>query len=115
MDGGHRLSEAYLAGHNEVLAVQFDQLPEPDDVMPGEFVSLSSARLKLREVSSHDLDALFDLYSRPETSEFESWSPHQSISDFRDLLQYWIDESYKVPRWEYALAIEYDTQLIGLC
>ena len=35
LDGGHRLAKAYLRGEIEVLAVQFDQDPEPDWVEAG--------------------------------------------------------------------------------
>ncbi len=30
MDGAHRVAKAYLAGHAEVLAVQFEVDPAPD-------------------------------------------------------------------------------------
>lgn len=115
MDGGHRLCKTYVEGRDEILAVQFEELPEPDEVIPGEFVMLSSDRITLREFVSHDLDALFDLYRRPETSEFESWSPHKDKSESLGLLQYWLDLSYEQPRQEFTLAIEFEGRMIGLC
>jgi hypothetical protein len=35
MDGMHRIVKATLAGHDEIIAVQFDQDPEPDFVGRG--------------------------------------------------------------------------------
>ena len=34
MDGGHRLAKAWLLGNREILAVQFEQDPEPDHILP---------------------------------------------------------------------------------
>ena len=34
MDGGHRVCKALMLGHTEVAAVQFDQDPEPDYIVP---------------------------------------------------------------------------------
>lgn len=33
MDGGHRICKAYLEGKKKVLAVQFETMPEPDEVL----------------------------------------------------------------------------------
>jgi hypothetical protein len=35
MDGMHRIAKAMLAGHDDIVAVQFDQDPEPDSVGRG--------------------------------------------------------------------------------
>lgn len=35
LDGGHRLAKAYLSGAIDVLAVQFEEDPEPDSVDVG--------------------------------------------------------------------------------
>jgi hypothetical protein len=32
MDGGHRLARAWLAGHKTIKAVQFVEMPEPDQI-----------------------------------------------------------------------------------
>jgi hypothetical protein len=34
MDGGHRICKAWMLGHTEILAVQFVQDPEPDQIVP---------------------------------------------------------------------------------
>lgn len=36
MDGGHRICKAFLAGKTTILAVQFESMPEPDDVLAGD-------------------------------------------------------------------------------
>ncbi len=115
MDGGHRLSKAYLEGHTHVLAVQFDELPEPDAEVPGQFVAIETERLTLREFVTADAESLFNLYRLPETSEFESWQPHESIEETRGLLQYFVDQSYCQPRSDFTLAVEYQDRFIGLC
>ncbi|MFN3239607.1 MAG: GNAT family N-acetyltransferase [Pseudomonadales bacterium] len=115
MDGGHRLCKAHLQGQTHVQAVQFLELPEPDEIVPGDFVDLRTDRLRIREFNAHDLEALFQLYQLPETSEFESWDPHENREQSRDLLQYFMDQSYQKPRREYVLAVEFEDQLIGLC
>ncbi len=78
-------------------------------------VHIESRRLVLRDFASSDLDGLFDLYRRDETSEFESWSPHKSIDDTRGLLAYWIDAQEQNPRTDYALAITLYGKFVGLC
>lgn len=115
MDGGHRLSKAYLEGQTHILAVQFETLPEPDAIVPGQFVDLETEHLTLREFVTGDAEALFNLYRLPETSEYESWQPHESIEETRGLLQYFVDQSYRQPRSDFTLAIEHHGQLIGLC
>ncbi|MBD3649292.1 MAG: GNAT family N-acetyltransferase [Pseudomonadales bacterium] len=78
-------------------------------------IQLQTERLALRDFRRDDLDSLFDLYARPETSEFESWDPHQSIDESRDLLDYWIARQIDDPRTDYTLALDLDGTLIGLC
>jgi hypothetical protein len=34
MDGGHRICKAWMSGNTEILAVQFVQDPEPDQIVP---------------------------------------------------------------------------------
>lgn len=34
MDGGHRLSKAWLLGHTHIDAVQFETDPAPDEILP---------------------------------------------------------------------------------
>lgn len=115
MDGGHRLSKAYLEGQTHVSAVQFATLPEPDAEVPGQFVELKTERLLIREFSANDLKPLFDLYQRRETSEFESWQPYESEEDAKGLLQYFMEQKYVQPRTAFTLAIERDGRFIGVC
>ena len=35
MDGGHRISRAWLEGRTEIDAVRFETDPEPDEIRPG--------------------------------------------------------------------------------
>ena len=115
MDGGHRLCKASALGHSKIRAVQFTELPDPDQIIEGSLVELKTDRLTLREFTSHDLHSLFDLYSRPQTSEFESWDAHTEETESRELLQYWLDASYQNPRTSYSLVVEFEGKLIGLC
>ena len=80
-----------------------------------ELVTLTTTRLTLREFYESDGNALYELYSLPETSEYESWGPHQSIEDSKGLLAYWIEEQSVVPRTDYTLGVTLDSRMIGLC
>lgn len=57
----------------------------------------------------------FNLYIRPETSEFESWDAHQAIEQSQDLLAHWIARQLDDPRSDYTLALDADGSFIGLC
>jgi hypothetical protein len=35
MDGMHRVAKAWLSGMSEILAIQFTEMPPPDEVIPG--------------------------------------------------------------------------------
>lgn len=39
MDGGHRLSKAWLLGLKEIQAVQFENNPEPDEIISAQTLS----------------------------------------------------------------------------
>jgi len=39
MDGMHRVAKAWLLGMTEILAVRFDELPPPDEVIPNYDIS----------------------------------------------------------------------------
>lgn len=34
MDGGHRLSKAWMEGHEDIAAVRFPVTPDPDEILP---------------------------------------------------------------------------------
>lgn len=77
-------------------------------------ISLASERLTLRDFVDDDVDDLFALYKRPETSRFESWEPHISLDESRDLLRYWVERQSDEPRSDFTFAMELQGYVIGL-
>ena len=78
-------------------------------------VRLATPRLQLRDFQASDVLALNQLYVLPETSRYESWAPHESVDESRDLVDYWISRQGDSPRTDYTFAIDLDGRFIGLC
>ena len=76
---------------------------------------LESNRLVLRDFINNDAHDLFDLYKLRETSEFESWNPHEDIEDSVALTRVWIKSLKEKPRMEFTLALLHEEQFVGLC
>ncbi len=78
-------------------------------------VRIETSRLVLREFTSRDANDLFELYRLVETSEYESWNPHQDVDESIGLLTCWIDCQQHESRCEYTLAVTLEDQFIGIC
>ena len=78
-------------------------------------VRIETSRLELREFAAGDARELFELYKLDETSEYESWNPHENLEDSVGLLNYWLNHQKEKPRLDYTLAVTFKDQFIGLC
>lgn len=76
---------------------------------------LQFRRVIPRDFRGDDSKDLFELYRLPETSRYESWSPHETIDEPRALLEYRIARQSDVPRTNCTFAIDLDGTFIGLC
>jgi len=79
-------------------------------------VTLTTARLNLREFQIEDWRAVHAYASQPEVHRFQPWEPSTPDSATR-YVQYAMAQSQEQPRKEYALAIEIREQqkVIGSC
>jgi len=76
---------------------------------------LESNRLVLRDFIADDARDLFDLYKLNETSEFESWNPHEELEVSVALTRSWVESQKAKQRMEFTLALLHEKQFVGLC
>jgi len=64
------------------------------EVVPDKAPQIRTERLWLTPFMLDDAEAVFGYASIPEVSRYTTWTPHTSISDAVDFLQYALGERY---------------------
>ncbi len=76
---------------------------------------IHTKRLLLRMVKKSDAKCLFELCRRPETSQFSLWSPHKSIEDTREFINYQIQRYRKRQCTFFVVEHKESGKVIGTC
>ncbi|WP_088042961.1 GNAT family N-acetyltransferase [Bacillus sp. EAC] len=58
------------------------------------FPTLESERIRLRKLTSHDAESLFNYASNPEVTKYVTWETHHTIEDSKQFINY-VLELYK--------------------
>ena len=79
-------------------------------------MKLKTDRLKIRELSLADLEAIHQLHSLPETDKYNTLGIPATIQTTELLLNEWIEKQRPIPRTSYIFCIELSetSQFIGL-
>ncbi|MFD1737593.1 GNAT family N-acetyltransferase [Bacillus salitolerans] len=74
---------------------------------------LETKRLRLRRITSDDLNDMFEYGSNEDVSEFVSWNTHQSISDTKNFLDFVLKQYEEEKNLFWGIEYKNEKKLIG--
>ena len=82
----------------------------------GPDVLIETDRLLLRDVTEQDTQLVYQLYSLPESSRYEYWSPVDAAKTKR-IVSKWIREQYQNPRpaFHVMVLLKETKSMVGIC
>ena len=76
---------------------------------------IETDRLVIRMVKKQDAEDLYELCRRPETSMFALWSPHESLSETKEFINYQIARYRKKDCMFFVVEEKESGRVIGTC
>lgn len=76
---------------------------------------IETERLIIRMVQKRDAEDMYELCRRPETSMFSLWSPHESLRETKDFINYQIVRYRKRECMFFAIEERASCRVIGTC
>ena len=79
------------------------------------YPNIETDRLLIRMVKRKDANDLYELCRRPETSQFSLWSPHESLAETKEFINYQIARYRKRECMFFCVEEKATGRVIGTC
>lgn len=79
------------------------------------FPTLTTARLRIRQMSKADTSAIYDICRRPESARYVEWTEHQNIGETRAYVNWIVDGYGKQRSTTWVIELLPEKKVIGTC